>query len=653
LLSAGQPGNFRADGRIARRPEPVRNAADDLRRFSHAPVPRPAADTGLSVTEHPFAAQPAAGRPKPTHVLAAVAGVLLAALVTLLLVPWIPHTQFVLFYGVVAMAAAWGGLPLAIVTILASLITAEVVLGQPGLPRLSLALFFRLGMLGGVSFGVAYLVDSFRRARRSADANAAEVGRLAEGLAEQAEELELQVTESEAMAVELEEVNQQLTEQRDAASRLHELGMRARIRAEFAERRLAFLSEASARLSESLDYEAALDAVAGMCVPEIADCVVIHLIDDAGVPRLAAAAHVAAALAASCRDMEARHALSAIVGDVQGVIESGSAVRADVTDALLEERARDAEHLARLRSLGLHAQIVAPIVMDGRVRGLIAVGSGESGRPFDDADVTLVAELGRRAGHAVQNARLYQAARFASDAKSDFLAVISHELRTPLNAIIGYTDLLLLGIPGELPDPSLRQVERIRSASDGLLHLVDEVLSFSRLEAGKDELRISPLDLTGLLRECVALVEPLASEKSLALRLDVPAESLKLVSDERKIRQILTNLLSNAVKFTEQGGIHVRAAGDGRMLRVEVGDTGIGIPEEHLDHIFDPFWQVEHASTRRYGGTGLGLGVARKLANLLDGRLTVKSEVGAGSVFTLHLPVRLPVARRPAAPSPA
>jgi signal transduction histidine kinase len=151
----------------------------------------------------------------------------------------------------------------------------------------------------------------------------------------------------------------------------------------------------------------------------------------------------------------------------------------------------------------------------------------------------------------------------------------------------------------------------------------------------------------------VALVEPLAADKSLALRLDVPTEPLKLVSDERKIRQILTNLLSNAVKFTEEGGIHVRAFSDGTMLRVEVGDTGIGIPEEHLEHIFDPFWQVEHASTRRYGGTGLGLGVARKLANLLDGRLTVKSEVGAGSVFTLHLPVRLPVARRTAAAAPA
>jgi signal transduction histidine kinase len=616
-------------------------------------MPRPAADLGFPVTERPPPAHPAVGRPKPAHVLAAVAGVLLAALVTLLLVAWIPHTQFVLFYGVVALAAAYGGLPLAMLTILASLIAAEVVLGQPGLPELSAPLFIRAGMLGGVSFGVAYLVDSFRRARRIAEANAAEAKRLAATQAEQAEELELQVAESEAMAAELEEVNQQLTDQRDASSRLHELGMRARIRAEFAERRLAFLSEASARLSESLDYESALDAVAGMCVPEIADCVVIHLIDDGGVPRLAAVAHADAVLAESCRDMEARHALSSIVGDVNGVIESGSAIRVEVTDALLQERARDPEHLARLRSLRLGAQIVAPIIIDGRVRGLIAVGSGESGRTFDDADVTLVAELGRRAGHAVQNARLYQAARFASDAKSDFLAVISHELRTPLNAIIGYADLLLLGIPRELPDQSLRQVERIRSASDGLLHLVDEVLSFSRLEAGKDELRISPLDLAALLRECVALVEPLAAEKSLALRLDVPAEPLKLVSDERKIRQILTNLLSNAVKFTEEGGIHVRASSDGAMLRVEVGDTGIGIPEEHHEHIFDPFWQVEHASTRRYGGTGLGLGVARKLANLLDGRLTVKSDVGAGSVFTLHLPVRLPVARRTAAAAPA
>src|SRR5690606_11060301 len=173
----------------------------------------------------------------------------------------------------------------------------------------------------------------------------------------------------------------------------------------------------------------------------------------------------------------------------------------------------------------------------------------ESGRTFAETDITLALELGRRAGNAVENARLYQAAHHASEAKSDFLAVMSHELRTPLNAIIGYSDLLLMGVPNGVPDPARRQIERIRSASTILLHLVEEVLSFPRVEAGKEDIRISPVELGGIVRECVAMIEPLASEKGLSLEVRVDDEPLKVVSDERKVRQILTNLLSNAVKF--------------------------------------------------------------------------------------------------------
>jgi signal transduction histidine kinase len=134
----------------------------------------------------------------------------------------------------------------------------------------------------------------------------------------------------------------------------------------------------------------------------------------------------------------------------------------------------------------------------------------------------------------------------------------------------------------------------------------------------------------------------MAEEKGLALDVDMPEVALKLVSDERKIRQIVTNLLSNAVKFTEQGSIGVRTMSADGEIRVEVRDTGIGIDPQHLDRIFDPFWQVEQSSTRRFGGTGLGLGVARKLARLLEGRLEVQSEVGRGSTFTLALPMRTP-----------
>jgi signal transduction histidine kinase len=425
-------------------------------------------------------------------------------------------------------------------------------------------------------------------------------------------------------------------------ARLHQMSMRARVRAEFAERRLAFLAEASGRLSASFDYRMTLSSLAHMCAPELADWCLVHLHDDDGEPHLIAVAHDDDDRLTACRDLEERFPGGCVLADL-GALRERACIHVPVLDdGVVRSFARDDAHYAGLQALGFRAQLVAPVVVDDLVRGSITLVHGESGRVFSEADMRLAAELGRRAGQTVENSRLYHAAQFASEAKSDFLAVISHELRTPLNAIIGYSDLLLLGIPADMPAQTRRQVERIRSASDGLLALVEEVLSFSRIEAGKEELRISPLDASALLRECVALVEPMAAQKSLELSLQLPEEPVKLVSDERKIRQILTNLLSNAVKFTEEGSITVRASSDDQEVRLEVIDTGIGIPAQHLDRIFDPFWQVEQSATRRYGGTGLGLGVARKLSRLLEGRLEVRSEVGHGSCFSLILPRRVP-----------
>jgi signal transduction histidine kinase len=166
------------------------------------------------------------------------------------------------------------------------------------------------------------------------------------------------------------------------------------------------------------------------------------------------------------------------------------------------------------------------------------------------------------------------------------------------------------------------------------------------VEAGKEDIRISPVDLGAVVRDCVAMIEPLASEKGLTLEVEVPETPLKVVSDERKIRQILTNLLSNAVKFTESGSVHVSVRATDGEMEIDVRDTGIGISPENIDRIFEPFWQVEQSATRRFGGTGLGLGVARKLAKLLEGRLEVQSEVGVGSVFTLVLPAHTPGMQR-------
>ena len=431
-------------------------------------------------------------------------------------------------------------------------------------------------------------------------------------------------------------------------ARLHSMEVSARVRAEFAERRLALLAEASARLAASLDYLASLANLANLAVPEVADWCVIHLVDAEGVPRLVAAAHSDPDLAARRRSIEDLYPASLQDrGAYAEVLRTGEVVHVEpVTDEYLRSIARDEEHLDIMRSFDLRAQLTVPLRIEDRVSGAVTLGHAESGRTFAETDVTLALELGRRAGNAVENARLYQAAHHASEAKSDFLAVMSHELRTPLNAIIGYSDLLLMGVPTGVPDPARRQVERIRSASTSLLHLVEEVLSFSRVEAGKEDIRISPVDLGAVVSDCVAMIEPLAAEKGLDLDVDVPEKPLKVVSDERKIRQILTNLLSNAVKFTESGSVHVSVRAIDGETEIDVRDTGIGISPENIDRIFEPFWQVEQSATRRFGGTGLGLGVARKLAKLLEGRLEVQSEVGVGSVFTLVLPAHTPGMQR-------
>jgi PAS domain S-box-containing protein len=230
-------------------------------------------------------------------------------------------------------------------------------------------------------------------------------------------------------------------------------------------------------------------------------------------------------------------------------------------------------------------------------------------------------------------------AEAANRAKTDFLAVMSHELRTPLAAILGYAQLLEMGLPEPIPDGALRQVERIAAAARHQLVLVEEILTFSQLQAGKAAARPQRMDLAAVAREAVDLIAPLATDKGLSLSVDAP-EALPLVSDPDRVRQVLANVLSNALKFTREGAIRVRveAAGDEAVASVE--DTGIGIAADDLERIWEPFWQVHQSTSREAEGAGLGLAVSRRIAEeLLGGTLTVESTPGEGSVFRLALPV--------------
>jgi PAS domain S-box-containing protein len=234
------------------------------------------------------------------------------------------------------------------------------------------------------------------------------------------------------------------------------------------------------------------------------------------------------------------------------------------------------------------------------------------------------------------------AAEEANHAKAGFLATMSHELRTPLNAMIGYTDLLQMGVPEAVGRQAGEQVRRIGLSARHLLQLIEEILTYSRLEAGREEVQVEQVDLGELVREVSAIIEPLAQEKGLRFEVHRSEGLSAIETDPRKLRQILINLVGNAVKFTEEGEVDLAVLEEEGWAVFRVRDTGIGIAPEHLEAIFEPFQQVETERARRVHGTGLGLSVSRRLTELLGGGLTVESTPGDGSTFAVRLPVRAP-----------
>jgi signal transduction histidine kinase len=203
--------------------------------------------------------------------------------------------------------------------------------------------------------------------------------------------------------------------------------------------------------------------------------------------------------------------------------------------------------------------------------------------------------------------------------------------------VLGYTQLLSDGITGPVSAPQQEQLMRIRASASHLLGLIDEVLTYSRLEAGREQLAFHDVEVGTLLDEAAALVRPMAAARNLPLEIDAPAAPLHLQTDALKLRQILVNLLTNALKFTDEGSVALGARAQDDHVVLSVRDTGIGIPAVHLERVFEPFWQVEQSTSRRVGGTGLGLSVSRRLARLLGGELSVESVEGKGSTFSVRL----------------
>lgn len=415
----------------------------------------------------------------------------------------------------------------------------------------------------------------------------------------------------------------------------------ARSAAETAATRFRFLADAGTRLSLRLDYNETVDTLTRLCVPELADWAAFYAPDDHGRMRVVAVEHrdpMSRELARAYRERWGPHHEHRLV---QEVLCTGDPVLVDqVDEATLRALAGGAGCTSLLRELGAASLMLVPLIAREHRLGVLALVSGASARRFTPDDLAVAHELAARAALAMANARLYREANEANQAKTRLLAVISHDLRTPLNAIIGYSDLLSMGISDTLSETGTQQVDRIRMSAKHLVYLIDELLSFARLDGGGEEPHMRTVDACELVREVGVVVEPLAGERGLSLHVDVPAEPTLLETDPDRLRQVLLNLAGNAVRYTEEGSVRLELADDASQVAFRVRDTGIGISRDHLERIFEPFWQADPRQRTAGGGTGLGLSVVRRIVGMLQGVVSVESEPERGTAFTVRLPRR-------------
>jgi GAF domain-containing protein len=295
---------------------------------------------------------------------------------------------------------------------------------------------------------------------------------------------------------------------------------------------------------------------------------------------------------------------------------------------------------------GFRAFLAVPLVREDEVVGALVVRRRTPGE-FPEGTVNLLQTFAAQSVLAIQNARLFRELEeksrqleVASRHKSQFLANMSHELRTPLNAILGYTELILDSIYGEIPGRAREVMERIDKSGRHLLGLINDVLDLSKIEAGQLTLALTEYSLRDVVQTVATAVEALAAEKQLALKVAVAPDLPRGRGDERRLAQVLLNLVGNAIKFTEAGEVRVEATAAADRFLVAVTDTGPGIAEADQQRIFEEFQQADTSSTRKKGGTGLGLSIARRIVEMHGGRLWVESAPGRGSIFRFTVPVR-------------
>ena len=411
----------------------------------------------------------------------------------------------------------------------------------------------------------------------------------------------------------------------------------ARAEAENSEKRAALLAEASRVLSASFDYQTTLAALVRLAVPALADYCALDIVEADDSFKRIGEAHVDPAKSKLIRKVATfprsaltdKHPLIRVITTGEPVLE------AEITPAFIRASFAEPEQRRTVEALEPRSLICVPLVNSGKPLGALTLVTSGSGRQFDLADLSLAADLARRAAIVVEHARLFHEAQQATRARDDVLAVVAHDLRNPLNTVIMAASLMLDATPVERPQER-RQVEIVRRAADRMNRMIQDLLDVRRIESGKLGIEPQTESAASLVHDTIEMLQPLASGSTIVLEASIAENLLPVLADAARIQQVLSNLVGNAVKFTpREGRVTVCAEPIDGGVRFGVIDTGPGIPPDQVPHIFGQFWQAMPSDRR---GIGLGLAIAKGIVEAHGGMIWVESHVGLGSTFYFTLP---------------
>jgi PAS domain S-box-containing protein len=410
----------------------------------------------------------------------------------------------------------------------------------------------------------------------------------------------------------------------------------ARAEAENSQKRASLLAEASRVLSASFDYQTTLAALVRLAVPALADYCALDIVEAEDTFERIGEAHIDPEKSQLLREV-ARFPKSALTSrhPLMRVLATGAPVlEADVTPAFIRASFAEAGQRRVVEALEPRSLICVPLVTSGKPLGALTLVTSGSGRRYDIADLSLAADLARRAAIVVEHARLFHEAQQATRARDDVLAVVAHDLRNPLNTVTMAVSLMLETTPPERVEER-RQVEILRRAADRMNRMIQDLLDVKRMESGRLTTDLKPELPATIINDTIDMLRPLAAGSTIGLEANIEEDLPPVLADAARIQQVLSNLVGNAVKFTPRSGrITVCAERIDGEVRFAVIDTGPGIPAEQLPHIFGRFWQAK--SDHR--GIGLGLAIAKGIVEAHNGRIWVESHVGLGSTFYFTLP---------------